>query len=364
METDKKIASISGVGSFGLGAALQIIGYQNTTLSVVLGLISAACFSYAFLISKKTPPSSSVSDWLIRDLYLHIDPGVLQQDNTAQSGAVGKSILDRLSTGQLGIWGRTVVGDASLENLFKEVQNPLVKIIPEYWQNADFSDRFLSEQNQLVPHTYPKNGSGLPSYADLQVNKSEVLKLWPAKAGENSSLWFAFSAPILLLSVLGIAMAYPQWKYLLSNVPKSVPPAGIKVGMADIQKGPQIKDGELSIRIPVTNMSGSPLIITVKSTSFVFEGTKFSYPEKVLQYPLAKDEVIYFSYPSVSNLPKAVAAYNFELGIDVDYGSVDGPMERTVSRKLNCTAPVDSFEKGICIVVSSSDMEFNYAAQK
>ena len=338
-----------------------VIGHDlNPVWGYIISLASICVIAILWVIQRPNMNASELEvvgpDWSIRDLFFHIDPNVLEDDNPKNRSPWEKieaQLKDRLSVGQLKAWGRLADQGS---------RQPLTPIPETYWKNAALTFWFFNHEGNIEQVQVVGKASG--DYADVQFNKHQALMFWPNHKTQDNSIWLAFALLILLLTCLAVAMAYPQWKDLLRNAPKSVPPAGIKVGMADIQKGPQIKDGELSIRIPVTNMSGSPLIITVKSTSFVFEGMKFSYPEKVLQYPLAKDEVIYLSYPNISNLPKAVAAYNFELGIDVDYGLVDGPMERTVSRKLNCTVPVDSLDKGICIVVSTSDMEFNYAAQK
>jgi hypothetical protein len=48
-----------------------------------------------------------------------------------------------------------------------------------YWPHAEFSYWFLKEDGRESAHTWVKTRTGLPDYADLQVNRAEALSIWP-----------------------------------------------------------------------------------------------------------------------------------------------------------------------------------------
>jgi hypothetical protein len=45
--------------------------------------------------------------------------------------------------------------------------------------HAEFSYWFLKEDGRESAHTWTKTETGLPDYADLQINREEALKIWP-----------------------------------------------------------------------------------------------------------------------------------------------------------------------------------------
>jgi stearoyl-CoA desaturase (delta-9 desaturase) len=47
------------------------------------------------------------------------------------------------------------------------------------WAHAEFSYWFLKEDGRESAHTWVKAETGLPDYADLQVNRAEALSIWP-----------------------------------------------------------------------------------------------------------------------------------------------------------------------------------------
>ena len=116
-----------------------------------------------------------IPDWTIRELFFHIRPDVVDQHADHTWDKVGLEIMDKLSTGQLKIWGRLDSND----------RVPLSKIDQDYWPNAGFTYFFFSDEDgaQFLVHATPRfsrNHSGLPNYRDLQVNRAQALTIWPS----------------------------------------------------------------------------------------------------------------------------------------------------------------------------------------
>jgi hypothetical protein len=165
-----------------LGRLLRFLQTQwGVVVSVGGGalLIAAALFlrggeETAPIAPKETPPIDAVPDWPIRELFLHLRPSLGTDNDTAHEG-VAMDIKDKLSQGQLKIWGRrkTHWGDPL----------PLSEIDRAYWQDADFTYWFLAgynENEQTCLHDAHKE-TVLPIYLDLQVNKAQALALWPVQ---------------------------------------------------------------------------------------------------------------------------------------------------------------------------------------
>jgi hypothetical protein len=105
--------------------------------------------------------------------FFYIRPDLVDdhKDNTWEK--VGLEIRDKLSTGQLKIWGR----------LDGSERMPLSEISREYWQNAEFTYWFLSVEDgaQFFVHATPRinrQHAGLPQYRDLQVSKAQAKAIW------------------------------------------------------------------------------------------------------------------------------------------------------------------------------------------
>ena len=117
-------------------------------------------------------------NWPIHEVFSYLEPDVLDrlQDNLWERA--GDKIRDALSLGQLRIWGRpdkTKLGDWVGERA------ALRLIDPKYWETAFFTYLFFDSSAQKATHCYADRDTGRPAYTDLQVNRAEVLKLWPGE---------------------------------------------------------------------------------------------------------------------------------------------------------------------------------------
>lgn len=110
-----------------------------------------------------------VPDWPIQELFFHLRPTLRTGNDTAYE-ATSLEIRDKLSTGQLKIWGWRI-------NLHGE-RLPQIEIDQAYWQHADFTYDFFFG-NKDTPHTRAEPASGLTEYYDLQINQAQALGVWP-----------------------------------------------------------------------------------------------------------------------------------------------------------------------------------------
>jgi hypothetical protein len=114
-------------------------------------------------------PSIPYPDWTIRELFFHIRPNLLDRSRWIE---VGREVMDHFSTGRLKVWGRPIYRGGR--------QGPMKSVDePRYWVHAEFSYWFLKEDGRQSAHTWVKTATGLPDYADLQVNRKEALRIWP-----------------------------------------------------------------------------------------------------------------------------------------------------------------------------------------
>jgi hypothetical protein len=112
--------------------------------------------------------SSSVPgpDWKIRELFHHIQPDGLLENNKWQE--VGADVLDKLASGQLMAWGRRVRS------------RPLQHIGTMFWADANFTFWFLAEGQDDSEHA--KSHSLIvadEAYSDIRVNKAQAKRIWP-----------------------------------------------------------------------------------------------------------------------------------------------------------------------------------------
>ena len=126
----------------------------------------------------------SFPDWPIQELFFHIRPS-LRTGKDVEYQATALAIKDKLSTGQLDIWGRTIT--------FHGEDRPLRKIVPTYWRRADFTYAFFFPNGSNEPHTCPDQNSGSPEYYNLQVNKKQVAAMWPSEATQVAAYDAAFA---------------------------------------------------------------------------------------------------------------------------------------------------------------------------
>ena len=136
-------------------------------------------------------------NWPIRELFNHIEPDVenasLDQESSLDGGwrtidtdtrsdlwdKVGADIRDKLSTGDLRIWGRPI-GNGIGAMLGERAALQLID--PNYWRAAHFTFGFFADQAR-EPHTYVELNSGLPQFTDLLINRAQALLLWPRAGG-------------------------------------------------------------------------------------------------------------------------------------------------------------------------------------
>ena len=138
------------------GACLWLLWRNSNSAAPVTALLPS------------TSTSDAVPDWPIRELFYHICPALKKPRTDNLCEKVGLPVRDAFSTRQLKVWGRNAAGEG---------RNPLVEIDRDYWQLADFTYLFLSDEDAaryLVHATHRMNN--LLQYRDLQVNKSEAFR--------------------------------------------------------------------------------------------------------------------------------------------------------------------------------------------
>ena len=149
---------------------LGIIGFSITLLWP--RLFAGHPQSAAFALDLKPVEQTHYPDWTVRELFIHLAPGleVAQLDQTHER--IGQEIQNQLSLGRLRAWGAMV-------------NNPTVVPIPkEYWVHAQFTYIFLGKEEGLnhVWSTRIREGhehTGQPQYRSVEINKSEALGIWP-----------------------------------------------------------------------------------------------------------------------------------------------------------------------------------------
>jgi hypothetical protein len=117
-------------------------------------------------------PNGVYPDMTIRALFFHVRPDLIEEADKERWIEVGREVMDHFSTGRLKVWGRPIYRVAR-RGPMKSVDEP------RYWAHAEFSYFFLKEDGRESLHTWVKTETGLPDYADLQVNREEALKIWP-----------------------------------------------------------------------------------------------------------------------------------------------------------------------------------------
>ena len=120
----------------------------------------------------RAPVAIIYPDWTIRELFFHIRPDLIDEPDAKRWASVGRQVMDHFSTGRLKVWGRPIYSPGR--------RGPM-KAVDErgYWAHAEFSYWFLKEDGRESAHTWVKTRTGLPDYADLQVNRAEALSIWP-----------------------------------------------------------------------------------------------------------------------------------------------------------------------------------------
>lgn len=115
-------------------------------------------------------------NWPIRELFFYLEPEALDRPHDNLWQKAGDQIRDALSLGRLRIWGRptkTKLGDWIGERAaLRPIENT-------YWERAFFTYTFFDASARSDTDCYADRNTGRPAYGDLQVNRAEVLKVWP-----------------------------------------------------------------------------------------------------------------------------------------------------------------------------------------
>lgn len=123
-------------------------------------------------------------NWPIHDLFTHIDPNLLSRTDDEVGNRwdeIGNDIRDQAALGRLKTWGRTMPRGA--DSVLGQ-RTTLRLIEPSYWTMAFFTYSFFDNTAGDAPHTYLEVGRSGVEYTDLQVNRAEVLKLWPGETDD------------------------------------------------------------------------------------------------------------------------------------------------------------------------------------
>jgi hypothetical protein len=135
---------------------------------------SAKTLSVELEIAQKRPDADDTK-WTVNELFQHIDPDYLESNRWEK---IGDELRDALSTGRLIMWGRLKETDSGSWVGPRAALTPIEKT---YWYKAYFTYFFFHEQTSDGVHCFADRKTGRPAYTNLQVNRAEVLKLWPGE---------------------------------------------------------------------------------------------------------------------------------------------------------------------------------------
>jgi hypothetical protein len=117
-------------------------------------------------------------NWPIHELFSYLEPEVLDRPKDALWQKAGDEIRDTFSLGRLRVWGRP--SETHLGKWIGE-RAALRLIDKKYWEKAYFTYMFFDASAHDQTQVYADRDTGRPAYTDLQVNRAEVLKLWPGE---------------------------------------------------------------------------------------------------------------------------------------------------------------------------------------
>lgn len=115
-----------------------------------------------------------VPDWTIRELFFYLRPEGFE--NQADKEAIGREVIDKLSSGQFMAWGKLIEDSRRLA---------LAKIESVEWQRANFGPYWFldaGEGNREALHAICESatrGAAPHHYADLRVVRAVAETLWP-----------------------------------------------------------------------------------------------------------------------------------------------------------------------------------------
>jgi len=119
-------------------------------------------------------------NWTIRELFYYIRPDLAEDAEAKEWEVVGDELLDKLSTGQLDAWGR-------FESSSSKKAGALTKIPQGFWEDADWTYWFLAEGHDRLVHAKRFSGLGFEEYRDIQVNRSQAMRLWHKKSDDEQT---------------------------------------------------------------------------------------------------------------------------------------------------------------------------------
>ena len=290
--------------------------------------------------------SQGFPDFPIRDLFFYRDSDVCyagDPNNPDPWLKVGRDILNKLSTGQLMAWGER---DGS--------GGRLTPIKQDYWAGADLTYMFFGEGERYreLVHAVNKEYEQGSNYRDVQFNKSEALKVWPPRNDWDAPLVLSFLVPITLLSVMAVAMAYPQWKGIV------FPPISrsIAIDSAYIEPYPRDKN-YLQTGVVIKNTSGN--FVQYKTAAYLIRvGLDIRHNgqgrREFLLAPLLSNTLTSAVFDIGSN-----AENNTLAGVDIliEYGPSDQPPERTISASFACDLIIGKNQRSECMILKLYDLE-------
>jgi len=117
-------------------------------------------------------------DMTIRDLFLHIDPGVLEAAPSRRE-RVRDEVIKALSLARIKCWGRLVVAVGWTDGA-GVTSSPLTEILPTRWSMGRLTMSFLEKGADQLIHFEGGHPRGAPNHwADLRVNRAQVEAVWP-----------------------------------------------------------------------------------------------------------------------------------------------------------------------------------------
>jgi hypothetical protein len=117
-------------------------------------------------------------NWPIHELFSHLEPEALARPEQNLLENASDRIRDALALGRLHIWGRLYKTDMGEWVGERASLRPIDKI---YWYKAYFTYLFFDVTATDAAHCYADRTTGTPAFTDLQVNRTQALKLWPGE---------------------------------------------------------------------------------------------------------------------------------------------------------------------------------------
>jgi len=116
-------------------------------------------------------------DWKIHAMLAYLRPDLPLKPERAWLPLLS-DVEDRLSTGQLDIWGRKFFRSGG------RTRASLEKIDVDYWKDADIIAWSADPEWAQGKHTERRSLRTEWEYRDLQVNKAQALRIWPEPLAE------------------------------------------------------------------------------------------------------------------------------------------------------------------------------------